>query len=297
MQEIRAELERLLGEAPEQLAPLAGGDVGRSLRARLPRHGEVFVKTYRGSAGAAMVDAEARGLAWLAEARALRVPAVLAATRPGEAATPLLVLEWIEVADPPDERSDETLGRGLAALHRAGADDFGLASDNFIGRLPQSNRPARSWVDFYRRRRLEPLLQRARQRGLSSTRLDADADRLLDRLADLVGPDEPPARLHGDLWAGNCLRAAGGQPVLIDPAVHGGHREVDLAMMRLFGGFSQRVFDVYQEAAPLAPGHRERVPLYQLYPLLVHLNLFGAGYAGAVAGAIRDCMASRPGAR
>lgn len=112
-------------------------------------------------------------------------------------------------------------------------------------------------------------------------------ERLLAALDELVGVPEPPARLHGDLWAGNVHVAADGAPVLIDPAVYGGHREVDLAMMRLFGGFSSRVFAAYEEALPLAPEHQRRVPLYQLYPLLVHLELFGAGYLGQV----RACLA------
>jgi fructosamine-3-kinase len=107
-------------------------------------------------------------------------------------------------------------------------------------------------------------------------------DRLIERIPQLVGPNEPPARLHGDLWSGNVLCDEHGSPVLIDPAVYGGHREVDLAMMRLFGGFSDAVFDAYDAAYPLQPGHEERVALYQLYPLLAHVNLFGAGYVPQV---------------
>jgi fructosamine-3-kinase len=106
-------------------------------------------------------------------------------------------------------------------------------------------------------------------------------------LPDLLGPAEPPARLHGDLWGGNLHVDAMGAPCLIDPAVYGGHREMDLAMMRLFGGFSERVFSAYSEAFPLAPGHAERVSLYQVYPLLVHLNLFGGGYAAQVESVLR----------
>ena len=101
-----------------------------------------------------------------------------------------------------------------------------------------------------------------------------------------MGPEEPPARLHGDLWSGNAICDASGVPWLVDPAVYGGHREIDLAMMDLFGGFSKRVFDAYDEAFPLAPGWRERIALYQLYPLLVHLNLFGSGYLGRLVSAL-----------
>ncbi|MDZ7732748.1 MAG: fructosamine kinase family protein [Acidimicrobiia bacterium] len=112
-------------------------------------------------------------------------------------------------------------------------------------------------------------------------------ERLFDRLPDLVGPPEPPARLHGDLWAGNLLIAADGAPWLVDPAPYGGHREVDLAMMRLFGGFGPACYAAYDEAHPLAPGHEERIGLYQLYPLLVHVTLFGGGYAGRTAEVVR----------
>jgi fructosamine-3-kinase len=107
-------------------------------------------------------------------------------------------------------------------------------------------------------------------------------EQLFARVPALVGPPEPPARLHGDLWGGNLMHDAGGAPCLVDPAVYAGHREIDLAMMRLFGGFGARVFAAYEEAYPLAPGSLDRVPLYQLYPLMVHVNLFGGGYAGQV---------------
>ena len=112
--------------------------------------------------------------------------------------------------------------------------------------------------------------------------MEGDFERLFRVLPELVGEAEEPARLHGDLWSGNLHVDEQGAPCLIDPAVYGGHREVDLAMMRLFGGFSARVFSAYDEAFPLAPGHAERVPLYQLYPLLVHVNLFGGSYLDAV---------------
>ncbi|HYP91419.1 MAG TPA: fructosamine kinase family protein, partial [Polyangiaceae bacterium] len=128
----------------------------------------------------------------------------------------------------------------------------------------------------------EPQLERAVAAGRATPRLRTGAERLAARLAGLVGPGEPPARLHGDLWSGNLHVDAAGAPCLIDPAVYGGHREVDLAMMRLFGGFGERVFAAYHEAFPLAPGYAERVTLYQLYPLLVHVNLFGGGYVRSV---------------
>ena len=113
------------------------------------------------------------------------------------------------------------------------------------------------------------------------------------RLPELCGPAEPPARLHGDLWGGNAIADEHGEPVLIDPAVYGGHREIDLAMMRLFGGFGARCFAAYDEAYPLADGHAERVALYQLYPLLVHVNLFGGGYVASVERVLQQLVGRR----
>jgi fructosamine-3-kinase len=238
----------------------------------------VFVKS-NFVADPTMFAAEARGLAWLAQARALRVPEVLAV---GDT---FLVLERIA---PARRRADfdERLGRALAALHRFGAPGFGLDHDNFIGRLPQSNTPAPTWPEFYRARRLEPQLRLARDAGMCSSSMARGFDRLFSVLEERVGPAEPPARLHGDLWGGNVIGDETGVACLIDPAVYGGHREVDLAMMRLFGGFGHHVFDAYEEAWPLSPGHEDRVPLYQLYFLMVHVNLFGGSYVAQAEGAL-----------
>jgi fructosamine-3-kinase len=265
-----AAIERALGARVVSRRAVSGGDINQAHALDLDDGRVVFAKTNR-DAEPAMFPAEARGLAWLGEPGVLRVPRVLAVD------PAFLVLEHIQTGRRrPD--FDEVLGRGLAALHRFGAPGFGLDHDNFIGRLPQPNRPAPTWAAFYRAQRLEPQLQLATDAGIASDRLRRDGARLLDVLEDRVGPPEPPARLHGDLWGGNLLVDERGEPCLIDPAVSGGHRELDLAMMRLFGGFGARVFDAYHEAWPPAPGHEERVPLYQLYFLLVHVNLFGGSY-------------------
>jgi fructosamine-3-kinase len=253
---------------------VSGGDINQAHRAELSDGRVVFVKSNAHAPGG-MFAAEARGLAWLAEAHALRIPAVL-----GQG-TDFLVLENIEEGNRRSDH-DEELGRGLAALHRFGAPGFGLDHDNFIGRLEQENRPLSSWAEFYRARRLEPQLRLAADAGRASPAMRRDLDRILPRLEDLVGPPEPPARLHGDLWGGIAIVDEHGLPCLIDPAVYGGHREVDLAMMKLFGGFGARVFAAYHEALPLAPGHESRVPLYQLYFLMVHVNLFGGSYVAQV---------------
>jgi fructosamine-3-kinase len=286
--ETRAEIGRRLGTSVVSLERLGGGDINEAFLVALADGRRVFAKC-NASSDKAMFEAEARGLGWLAEARALRVPEVLCVSSGTETADPFLVLELLE----PGARAgdfDELLGAGLAALHRSGASCFGLAHDNFIGSLPQSNLPAPSWADFYRERRLAPQLARARRFGLLDSSLDRAAERLLERLGSLLASPEPPARLHGDLWSGNVHVDGRGQPVLIDPAAYGGHREMDLAMLRLFGGVSERVFEAYETSYPLAPGHRERVALCQLYPLLVHLNLFGSSYARQVRSVVESYL-------
>jgi len=271
---LRAAVGDALGSAIADWTAVAGGDINAAHRARLADGRLVFVKS-NPDEPPGMFAAEARGLTWLAEAKALRIPAVLA-QGPG-----FLVLEHLGSGRRRRD-FDQALGRGLAALHRAGAPGFGLDHDNFIGRLPQANGPATTWADFYRARRLEPQLRLAIDERRASPAMRRGFERLLPRLEELVGPPEPAARLHGDLWGGNAMADEQGQPCLIDPAVYGGHREVDLAMMRLFGGFSARVFAAYEEAFPLSPGSEARVPLYQLYFLMVHVNLFGGSYVASV---------------
>lgn len=281
-------IERALGRGIVCKRTLSGGDINEAFELVLDDGERVFAKC-NDRADPRMFDAEARGLSWLRSARALRVPDVLAVSMATSSGAPsdecFLVLSWLTGAAPASD-FDERLGTGLAALHRSGAAMFGLDHDNFIGRLPQENTPCPTWAEFYRERRLAPQLALARRAGHLDAGLERRFEELLGRLEELVGPREPPARLHGDLWGGNLLSDEHGDPALIDPAAYGGHREIDLAMMRLFGGFGTRVFEAYAEAHPLAAGHRERVPLYQLYPLLVHLNTFGAGYLRQVSSAL-----------
>jgi fructosamine-3-kinase len=270
-------LEAAVGARVVASRAVSGGDINVAEVITLADGRALFVKT-NARAPAGMFAAEARGLAWLAEARALRVPAVIAL------GADFLALELVGArAAAPARDFDERLGRGLAALHRFGAPRFGLEHDNFIGRLPQDNAAVRGgWSNFYRERRLEPQLRLAADAGLASSRMRAGFARLFADLDALVGAPEPPARLHGDLWGGNHLVDEAGAPCLCDPAAYGGHREIDLAMMRLFGGFGARVFAAYADAWPLGEGHAARVSLYQLYPLMVHVNLFGGSYVGQV---------------
>jgi fructosamine-3-kinase len=279
-------LEPLLGVHVAELRSIAGGDINQAYRATLATGERAFVKT-RPNAPKGMYAREAEGLAWLAEPKVIRIPNVRAVTHE------LLVLEWVERGTRADDY-DEQLGRGLAALHRTFAAGFGLDVDNFIGSLPQANRPLPSWAEFYWERRLSPLLEKAGRQGLLASTLRRRFDALHTRLDQLVGAPEPPARLHGDLWSGNLHADDRGAPVLIDPAVYGGHREVDLAMLQLFGSPSPRFFAAYDEVYPLQPDPQTRAPLYQLYPLLVHVCLFGAGYLGQLEYALRRAEGRAP---
>lgn len=260
----------------EDATPVEGGCISDAERITLSGGSVVFAKS-----GANLPDdllaVEAEGLAWLREAQAVRVPAVIALD------DELLVLEWIEPG-PRTAATDMTLGRDLATLHRTGAGAFGWHRDGFIGSLPQRNTPPveGNWPHFWVNRRIQPLTRQARQRGTVDDHVPALVDRLEHRIDHLAGPAEPPARVHGDLWWGNVHVDRQGEPWLIDPAAYGGHREVDLAMLHLFGTPSPGLIDAYHEVFPLAEGWRERLRLWQLEPLLVHAVLFGGSYGDSV---------------
>ena len=276
-------VEELLGTAVVATAPVAGGDICTSTRVRLSDGRSALVKT-RPNAPADFFPAEARGLRWLRTPGGVDVPEVLAAE------PDCLILEWVEPGRPGKDAA-ERLGRRLAVTHQAGARAFGADEDGYIGILPMRNRPAETWPEFYVTRRILPYLRLARDRG-SLTPSDAnDIEAVAARITELAGPEEPPARVHGDLWSGNVLWGDEDRPWLVDPAAYGGHRETDLAMLALFGlPQLQRVLEAYDEQAPLAPGWKERVPLHQLFPLLVHACHFGGGYGARAAAAARSLL-------
>ncbi|MFL6133372.1 MAG: fructosamine kinase family protein [Nocardioidaceae bacterium] len=272
--------EVLLGAAVVATTPVPGGDVCTATRLRLTNGTSALVKT-RPHAPEDFFHTEAAGLRWLAAAGGVGIPEVLAAE------TDCLILTWVESSRPSPEAA-ERLGRELAATHRSGAPVFGSQSgvDGYVGTLPLPNRPTDSWPEFYATRRLLPYLKLASDRG-GITDSDATAvERVANRIDDLAGPAEPPARLHGDLWSGNLVWGRDGRVWVVDPAAYGGHRETDLAMLGLFGCPQlERVLSAYHEVSPLADGWTERMPLHQLFPLLVHACLFGWGSSGRGYGA------------
>ena len=264
-----------MGSQIRTTRPLGGGDVAASYCVTLADGQTVFAKTHA-NPPADFFDTEARGLAWLADAEALPVPSVLGVSDE----PPLLVLEWIDESHAPS-RDEAAFGAGLARLHLAGAPTFGRVDRRTTGSRGLPNEPCEHWSDFYATRRLEPLIRLALDGGVYETTEAAVFQSVAARLDMLGGPPEPAARLHGDLWAGNRIVDGQGTSWLIDPACHGGHREFDLAMMRLFGGFGEQAFAGYHEVAPLADGWVDRVSLHQLAPLLVHAIKFGGGYVAA----------------
>jgi fructosamine-3-kinase len=262
-----------------------GGDVAQAFRVELDDGRRVFAKMHP-DPPAGFFTTEAAGLRWLAEPGALPVPQVLAASDGGGEEPPFLVLEWIELGAP-QAHTEEALGRGLAALHAAAPATFGREDRRSTGSRGLPNEPCATWAAFYATQRLAPLARLAHAGDALPSRAIAALERLdADRLDEVGGPEEPPARLHGDLWAGNRVVDVDGRSWLIDPAAHGGHREFDLAMMRLFGGFGADCFAAYDEVLPLAPGWEARVALHQIAPLVVHAIKFGGGYVEAAARAI-----------
>src|SRR5262252_7078988 len=253
--------------------------------------GPMFVKVGPRASHAAFT-AEVDGLRELRATRALRVPGVLAVGLAGTAA--FLALEWIEQG-PGGAACERRLGEGLAALHAVTTPRFGWWRDNTIGRTPQANAWGADWTEFFRECRLRPQLALGEQQGFPR-RLSERGARLLEALPALLETHRPRASLlHGDLWGGNWLAAATGEPVLFDPAVYYGDRETDLAMTHLFGGFGAGFYQAYESAAPLPPGAALRTELYNLYHVLNHANLFGGGYA-AQARATIDRLLSEVGA-
>ena len=257
-----------------------GGDVAISLRLDLDDGRRVFAKTHA-SAPANHFSTEAAGLGWIRGVPDIGVPGVLAVSDD----PPFLVLEWIEEGGAVTN-TEILLGRGLALLHLSGAPSFGREDRGSTGSRGMPNEPCATWAEFYATQRLLPLARLAKDGEALGDRAIRDLDQVARRLPELGGEPEPPARLHGDLWAGNRLVGTDGHNWLIDPAAHGSHREFDLGMMQLFGGFGSECFAAYERVFPLGEGWHDRVALHQLAPLVVHAIKFGGGYPAAVDAAL-----------
>lgn len=274
----------VVGGAVAGVTALGTGAGGAgTYRVSLLAGGNVFVKA-TGGQDPGFLASEASGLRWLREAEGVLVPEVLGAS------DSLLVTTWITPGRATREGAED-FGRQLATLHARGAHSYGAGWPGYIGALPLDNTDEEEWPGFYARRRVLPYLRAAADRGA----VDADAvkaiERVCARIEELAGPPELPARIHGDLWAGNIHWDTRGRAWLIDPAAHGGHRETDLAMMALFEPpYLDTILAAYDEVYPLDEDWRERVNLHQLHPLLVHAVLFGASYGAQAAAAARQYL-------
>lgn len=275
--------EALIGRGVVSTTSVAGGDICTATRLRLSDGSNAVIKT-RPQAPEGFFRREAEGLEWLRAAGGVPVPEVLGVD------DECLVLAWVEPGRPTAEAA-EGFGRALAATHAAGADSFGGDRDGFIGLAPLPNRPLPSWPEFYASRRVMPYVKAAVDRKALTVEQANTIEQTMRRIHSVAGPEEPPARLHGDLWSGNVVWSTEGTAWVIDPAAHGGHRETDLAMLALFGApHLQRIIDAYAETAPLADGWEQRVPLHQLHPLLVHAVLFGGSYGSRAAAAAHAAL-------
>ena len=259
---------------PETVSPLSGGSISRAWRME-GETGRFFIKT-NDSGFATNFAAEADGLEALASAVS-PAPTFVAAGIVDDVA--YIALRYLDLG-PFDRVGAIALGHQLAALHRHTGESFGWRRDNFIGATPQRNSPHASWPHFYARQRLLPQLEYATSNGFP-TEMRKQGDAIVERVGGLFINYHPSASLlHGDLWSGNAAQLPDGQPILFDPACYYGDRETDLAMSELFGGFPESFYAAYREAWPLDSGYEARKPLYNLYHVLNHYNLFGAAYLG-----------------
>ncbi len=268
-------LANALGRRPivKSLSPVSGGCINNGC-VLSTSEGQFFLKWNSAEKFPGMFETEARGLKLLASTNAIYVPRVLALGESND--TQFIAMTFI---DSQPRRSDywEQLGRNLARLHNTQGERFGLDHSNYIGSLIQENSATESWIEFFIHQRLENQFNLMQRNGYGDVSMKRKLEKLYLRLPSLL-TETTPRLLHGDLWGGNIMVTSEGEPALIDPAVYYGHPEVDLAMTTLFGGFDEDFFEAYKEVAGLVPGYDERAVIYNLYPLMVHVNLFGGGY-------------------
>lgn len=273
-------VEDALGRAVVSSSPLSGGCVGDVVRAVLADGESVVVKTESGGGG--RLDVEGRMLARLADDTELPVPHVLHA-RPD-----LLVMEWIEAGDALGDEAERDAARHLAALHAITAESFGHDEDTLIGGLVQPNPWTDSWRAFFAEHRLLDMARRGHEAGRLPSGALAGVERVANRIDRLLDDEARPALIHGDCWGGNVLVSGGKVAAFIDPAIYFADPEIELAFTTLFGTFGRSFFDAYDELSPLRPGFfEERRDLYNLYPLLVHVRLFGGSYVAQVEATVR----------
>ncbi len=259
--------------------PLQGGDINEVFLLQCVS-GDFVIKLNNAQSFPKMFEAEAKGLDALRNSQSFRIPKVFTHGKEGNKS--YLLLEYIAKGSP-SATFWKSFAQQLAKLHKTTNTSFGFDHSNYIGSLPQVNKHESTASDFYTNQRLEPQFKMARKQGYNFSTIDSFFKNISEEI-----PNEAPSLIHGDLWNGNYLVSEKNEPVLIDPAVAFASREMDIAMMKLFGGFPQVVFNTYHEVFPLSNNWQNRIPLWQLYYLLVHLNLFGSSYLPQVNTIIRQ---------
>lgn len=274
----KAVLQDFLTETIVSIETISGGDIAHAQKVNTNTE-TFFVKSASFKNAQQLFEQESLGLEKIAATKTINTPKIMGSFNDKQ--TACLILEFI-TSKSPDAKDYETFGRKLAQLHNSGNGQyFGFEADNFIGKLPQANPPNKDWGTFYVQYRLQAQLKMAFDEGRLSKNELASSNKMISVVKNLIG-DVAPSLLHGDLWSGNYLISVDGDPFLIDPSVYYGHNEVDLAMTRLFGGFTTHFYQAYHEILPAHPNQKELVDIYQLYYLLVHLNLFGSFYRNSV---------------
>jgi len=253
---------------------IGGGSINRTYKIIINKTEQFFCKTNSASKFPLLFQKEKHGLQLLVEQNIIRTPAIIACEEIG--GEQILILKWIEQGLK-TKKFWQIFGEQLAKLHRVTNKSFGLDEDNYMGALPQLNSLSNNWVDFFIHQRLEPQIKMAVDNHLLDPNHVIQFKKLYKFLPDIF-PEEQSSLLHGDLWSGNFLCDENSYPVLIDPAVYFGDRNIDLAMTTLFGGFDNTFYEAYDYHFPLSQNHREIWEICNLYPLLIHLNLFGKGY-------------------
>ena len=277
MKQLIDHLSERLNERIINHQAISGGDISQAFSLET-LHNRYFLKVNSRKHGKALFKAELLGLKAIAATNTIAVPKVFDHGSFGDYG--FLLMEFI-VAKSPDGDDYKRLAVQLAKLHKQTSVQFGFEHDNFIGSLPQRNKPHTNWTDFYLEERLLPQFELALSKNLLITAEIPKVEKMKQVLSELfLGVN--PSLLHGDLWSGNFLIAENGMPYLIDPAVYYGHHEVDIAMTMLFGGFSSSFYTAYHHEFPVGQNFNARIAIYQLYYLLVHLNLFGSSYYNAV---------------
>jgi protein-ribulosamine 3-kinase len=256
---------------------IGGGSINETYRVDIGTK-TVFCKLNSGSAFPQLFEKEKAGLEIIAKQGIIKTPAVLDCFEEG--GTQVLLLEWIAAG----ERTAafwKNFGEQLAALHCCSSVLFGLSEDNYMGSVPQRNHQHKTWAAFFAEERLQPTMQCCFDKGLLTKKHLDQFELLQNRLREIFN-EEKPSLLHGDLWTGNFMCNEASEPVLIDPAVYYGHRSVDLAMTTLFGGFRPAFYEAYEYHFPLPENYEDQWALCNLYPLLIHLYLFGSSYLSQI---------------